>query len=58
MVIIINGDVLPHDLPQPCKCVKCAKSNVCICRMNEINCCKYCNCKTDSCQNPLDIKQT
>ena len=50
--IIVNGDMLPHDLPQPCKCVKCAKSNVCICLINEVNCCEYYNCKTDSCQNP------
>ena len=37
--IIVNGDVSLHDLPQPCKCVHCAKSNACICRINEINCC-------------------
>lgn len=45
---------LPDELPMPCNCVKCAKSNVCTCRVNKIRCCQYCNCKPDVCQNQLN----
>ena len=27
---------LPDKLPMPCKCVKCAKSNICSCRVIKI----------------------
>ena len=42
---------LPEDLPIPCKCGKCARANVCICRVNNKKCCHYCNCKAETCQN-------
>ena len=42
---------LPEDLQIPCKCGKSAKANVCICRVNNIHCCQYCNCKAETCQN-------
>ncbi|XP_057301782.1 uncharacterized protein LOC130636171 isoform X2 [Hydractinia symbiolongicarpus] len=51
---ITEDDVLPDDLPQPCNCLKCARANVCICRINNINCCQYCNCKREECQNPFE----
>ena len=50
----IIEEILPDELPIPCKCVKCTKSNVCNCRVNKIRCCKYCNCKTEICQNQLN----
>ena len=34
---------LPEDLPVLCKCGKCARANVCICHVNNIQCCQYCN---------------
>ena len=43
----IIEEILPHKLPIQCKCVKCAKSNVSTCRVNKIQCCQYCNCKTE-----------
>ena len=46
--------ILPDELPRPYKCVKCAKSNVCTCRVNKIRCCQYYNCKTEICQNQLN----
>ena len=51
---IVTDNVLPDDLPQPCKCVKCAKPNVCICRVNGISCSRYCNCRSEACKNPLE----
>lgn len=48
----IVEESLPEELPMPCKCNKCAKSNICICRVNKIACCQYCNCKPDCCKNP------
>ena len=44
---------LPEDLAIACKCEKCARANVCICRVNNIQCCQYCNCKAETCQNSL-----
>ena len=29
----------PDSLPDPCKCGKCARKNVCPCRISEIKCC-------------------
>ena len=42
----IIKEILPDELPMLCKCVKCAKLNVCTCRINKIRCCQYCNSKT------------
>lgn len=59
---IRSGDVLvpeiviskPEDLPDPCKCGKCARKNGCPCRVAGIRCCKYCKCKAgDLCRNPI-----
>ena len=50
----IIEDILTDELLMPCKCVKCAKSNVCTCRVNKIRCCQYCNYKTEICQNQLN----
>ena len=33
---------LPEDFPAPCLCVKCARKNVCPCRVLDILCCKFC----------------
>ena len=44
----------PHGLPDPCKCGKCARKNVCPCRIAEVKCCRYCKCKAgDDCKNPI-----
>ena len=44
----------PEELPDPCKCGKCARKNVCPCRVARIKCCKYCKCKaTNECRNPI-----
>lgn len=43
--------VLPENFPLPCRCVKCAREMVCPCRVHELPCCEYCNCKPDSCKN-------
>ena len=44
--------VLPEDFPMPCKYDKCARENVCSCRINNLQCCQYCSCQPDSCKNP------
>lgn len=45
----------PKDLPDPCRCGKCARQNVCSCRIAGIKCCKYCKCKGgNDCKNPVN----
>lgn len=48
---IINN-ALPEDFPMPCNCGKCARENVCSCRINNLKCCEYCRCQPESCKNP------
>ena len=51
---IIQGETIPNDFPIPCNCIKCAKSNVCPCRVREIHCCEYCKCSASvNCKNPV-----
>ena len=33
IVPTIVDHVLPEDFPMPCKCGKCARENICLCRM-------------------------
>ena len=57
----IDGELVPEiviskpdSLPDPCKCAKCARKNVCPCRVAGIKCCKYCKCKCgEDCKNPI-----
>ena len=49
--VVINS-ALPEDFPKPCKCLKCARDNTCICRAKGLKCCEYCGCKPDECKNP------
>ena len=57
----IDGELVPEiviskpdSLPDPCKCGKCARQNVCPCRVAGIKCCKYCKCKSgEDCKNPI-----
>jgi hypothetical protein len=57
----IDGELVPEiaiskpdSLPDPCKCGKCARKNVCPCRVAGIKCCKYCKCKSgEDCKNPI-----
>ena len=51
MKLNIKKVFLPEDLPIPCKCGKRARANVSICRVNNIQCCQYCNAKAETCQN-------
>ena len=37
--LLIDGPYIPDDLPEPCTCGKCARKNVCSCRIAEIPCC-------------------
>ena len=47
---------LPDDFPNPCTCIKCAKSNVCPCRVKGISCCEFCKCYTaKQCRNPANM---
>ena len=48
----VISSVMPEDFPMPCRCGKCAREMVCSCRKHRQLCCKYCNCKSDSCKNP------
>ena len=45
MPVIIPEDTLPENFPHPCSCLKCAKPNVCCCRIDDIACCDFCQCK-------------
>ena len=50
---IVEGNALPDDFPSPCQCGKCARQDVCICRINGVKCCDFCMCK-GGCNNPLN----
>ena len=52
LVPIITKQTLPDDFPSPCICGKCAKENVCPCRVRGTKCTDFCKCKTD-CRNPI-----
>ena len=43
--VIVIKEVVPEDFPMPCNCLKCARSNICICRIKNIECCKFCKCR-------------
>ena len=45
MPVIIPEDTLPENFHHPCSCLKCAKPNVCCCRIDGIACCDFCQCK-------------
>ena len=52
--LIISTKNRPEDLPEPCKCGKCATVK-CSCRIYKIGCSKFCKCFTSSnCQNPFN----
>ena len=54
--IIMTASNLPDDFPSPCNCVKCAKKNVCPCRVRKIKCCQFCKCQSSQvCQNPNNL---
>ena len=48
---IITSDILPDDFPTTCKCGKCARGNICACRVHVIKCTVFCNCKGNG-KNP------
>ena len=51
---IINYEIIPIVFPMPCNCLKCARSNVCTCRVKGIACCEFCKCGRHlSCKNPI-----
>ena len=43
-----SKDVMPDDFPVSCNFLKCAKKNVCTCRVKLISCCKFGKCKAFS----------
>ena len=47
LVPVITGQILPSDFPLPCTCGKCAKANVCPCRVKGATCTDLCKCKGD-----------
>ena len=53
LVPIINDtSQFPTDFPFPCKHNRCKFDMRCPCRLKELACCQYCNCK-NNCLNPL-----
>ena len=42
MVPDLKVEAIPDDFPMPCSCIKCARDNVCPCRVKNILCCNYC----------------
>ena len=51
---IQSRETIPDDFPSPCNCIKCAKANVCPCRIRRIKCCEYFKCKaSEACKNPI-----
>ena len=52
--IVLDGS-LPDDFPMPCSCLKCARANVCACRLKNVSCCEFCKCGShpEDCKNPM-----
>ena len=45
-IILSSGrQLFPEDFPGPCSCLKCARKNICPCRVADISCCEFCNCR-------------
>ena len=42
------------DFPWPCTCLKCARANICLCRMKDIPYCNFCKC-SGGCKYTKDI---
>ena len=52
--IYLKDEIIPIDFSMPCNSLKCARSNVCPCRVQGIACCEFCKCgKHLSCKNPI-----
>ena len=49
--VVMEHQSMPDGFPFPCKCLKCAREKICGCRVNELECCEFCNCKM-KCRNP------
>ena len=51
---VINYEIIPIHFPMPCNSLKCARSNVCSCRVKDIVGCEFCKCGRHlSCKNPI-----
>ena len=40
--IVLDGS-LPDDFLMPCICLKCARANICACRLKNVSYCEFCN---------------
>ena len=47
--VVMEHQSMPDGFPFPCKWLKCAREK--IRRVNELECCEFCNCKM-KCRNP------
>ena len=57
--ISVGQSKIPEDFPIPCSCIKCARANVCPCRVKNLACCKFCRCKSEEqCKNPSNTYVT
>ena len=57
--LITIGPSLPEEFLMPCNCVKCAKANVCPCRVKNSACCNYCKCQWGvNCKNSSNLDKT
>ena len=54
-IIADDQELLPNDFPKPCSCLKCARKNVCPCRVCETLCCEFCNCRGICKNKPLNV---
>ena len=44
LVAGISSSEFPDDFPVPCTWGKCARDNVCPCKIKSIGCCQFCKC--------------
>ena len=52
LVVDISSSELPGDFPLPCAYGKCARDNVCPCRLKSVGCWQYCKCAKSEFKNP------
>ena len=55
MPLLVDGPLKPAEIPDLCNCKNCSKKT-CICRQNNVACCKSCKCSRSECKNPCGLQ--
>ena len=57
--LIMSAPKLPNDFPVPYNRLKCARENVCLCRVKQVACCQFYKCEgARGCRNPANTQSS